>query len=332
MKRMDRRGSLILLSASAIGATILPTGTPQASPVGGSRAIRLVVPFPAGGVTDLAARLVAEGLGEHIGRQVIVENRAGAGGNIAAESVARAPADGQVLFMGTTGTNAGINAAMYDKVGYDYQRDFAPVGMVIGVQAAIVVNPSVQIHSVSELITSARQQPGLFSMASPGAGTAPHLAGELFKSAAGIKIQHIPYRGDAPALTEVLGGQVQLMVANLPSLIPHIRSRRLRALAVLGPERSPALPEVPTMVESGYPGVAIKGWAALFAPVGTPPQLITSLNEALVATLQKPATRRRFEELGAEAIPSSPADLAGQILREAPVWSRLVKESGATAN
>ena len=251
MKRWLNRLVLGALSAAfAIGASAQPYPT---------KPIRIVVPFPAGGTTDVLARAAAQKLTETLGQPAVVDNRPGAGGNIGAELVAKSAPDGYTLLMGTVGTHA-INPSLYPKMPYDHLRDFAPVILVAGVPNVLVINPSLPVNSVQELIAYAKANPGKLNFASSGNGTSIHLSAELFKTMAGVQMAHIPYKGSAPALQDLAGGQVQLMFDNLPSALALIRAGRLKALAVTSKERAPALPDVPTIAESGLPGFEASSW------------------------------------------------------------------------
>ncbi len=293
-----------------------------------SKPIRIVVPFPAGGTTDILARAVALKLTETGGQPVVVDNRPGAGGNIGAELVAKSAPDGYTLLMGTVGTHA-INPVLYAKIPYDPQRDFAPVILVAGVPNVLVVNPALPVNSVQELIAYGKANPGKLNFASSGSGTSIHLSGELFKSMSGVPMTHVPYKGSAPALTDLLGGQVQLMFDNLPSALPHIKAGKLRALAVTGAQRAPALPDVPTVAEAGLPGFEASSWFGLLAPAGTPKDIIARLHAEVAKWLATPEARNRLAAQGANAVGNSPEEFAQFIATETVKWRRVVKESGA---
>jgi tripartite-type tricarboxylate transporter receptor subunit TctC len=296
-----------------------------------TKPIRMIVPFPAGGTTDILARSVGQKLGEAVGRQVIIDNRPGAGGNIGSDMVAKAAPDGYTLLMGTVGTHA-INASLYAKMPYDHIQDFAPITLVAAVPNVLVVNPSVEAKSVRELIALAKAKPGQLSFASSGNGTSIHLSGELFKTMAGIDMLHVPYKGSAPALTDLIGGQVNLMFDNLPSSLPHIKAGKLRALAVTSGKRSPALPDVPTIAEAGLPGFEASSWFGVFAPAGTPKEIITRLNMEIVKALTSPELKERLAAQGAEAVGNSPEQFAAHIRSETAKWAKVVKASGATVD
>ena len=293
-----------------------------------TKLIRIVVPFPAGGATDILARAAAQKMTEAWGQSVVVDNRPGAGGNIGSELVAKAAPDGYTLEMGTVGTHA-INASLYAKMPYDHVKDFAPVILVAGVPNVLVVNPSLPVNSVQELIAYAKANPGKLNFASSGSGTSIHLSGELFKVMAGVQMTHIPYKGSAPALQDLIGGQVQFMFDNLPPSLPQIKAGKLRALAVTSATRAPALPDTPTIAESGLPGYEASSWFGVLAPAGTSPAIIAKLNAQIAAWLATPEAREKMLALGANAAGGSPEDFAKHIAAETAKWQKVVKESGA---
>jgi tripartite-type tricarboxylate transporter receptor subunit TctC len=293
-----------------------------------SKPIKLIVPFPAGGTTDIVARTIGQELTKTWGQQVIVENRPGAGGNIGSEAVAKAPADGYTLLMGTVGTH-GINASVYKKLPYDAVKDFAPITLATSVPNILVVHPALPVKSVKELIAYAKANPGKLNFASSGNGTSIHLAGELFKTMTGVQMTHVPYKGSAPALTDLLGGQVQLMFDNMPSALPHVKTGKLRALAVTAAKRSPATPDLPTIAESGVPGFEATSWFGLLAPAGTPKEIVTKLNKEVVRILKTPDVKERLLAQGAEPVGNSPEQFAGHIKAEIVKWRKVVEVSGA---
>ncbi|MFO1323129.1 MAG: tripartite tricarboxylate transporter substrate binding protein [Burkholderiales bacterium] len=294
-----------------------------------NKPIRIVVPFPAGGTTDILARAVAQKLTETTGQPVVVDNRPGAGGNIGAELVAKSPPDGYTLLMGTVGTHA-INASLYKSMPFDHVRDFAPVILVAGVPNVLVVNPSLPVNSVQELIAYGKANPGKLNFASSGNGTSIHLAGELFKTTTGVQMAHIPYKGSAPALVDLMGGQVQLMFDNLPSALPQIKAGKLRALAVTSAQRSSALPDVPTVAESGLPGFEASSWFGLLAPTGTPKDIVAKLNGEVAKWLATPEAKEKLASQGAIVAGGlTPDDFARHIAAETAKWQKVVKESGA---
>jgi len=313
------------LALAAIGGAAIANAQTPAYP---SRPIRLVVPFPAGGTTDILARSVAQKLTEAWGQPVVVDNRPGAAGNIGAELVAKAPPDGYTLLMGTVGTHA-INASLYAKMPYDHVKDFVPVILVAGVPNVLVVNPAVPAHSVSELIAYGKANPGKLNFASSGSGTSIHLSGELFKVSTGVQMTHIPYKGSAPALQDLIGGQVQLMFDNLPSALPQIKGGKLRALAVTSTTRAAVLPDVPTVAESGLPGFEASSWFGILAPAGTPPAIVTKINGEVAKWVASAEAKEKLLSQGANAAGGTPEDFARHIQAETAKWAKVVKESGA---
>jgi tripartite-type tricarboxylate transporter receptor subunit TctC len=315
------------LAAAALAALCaLPAAAQDAAYP--NRPVRLVVPFPAGGTTDIIARAVAQRFGEVFGQSFVVDNRPGAGGNLGAGLVARAAPDGYTLVMGTVGTHA-INPSLYAQMPYDHVKDFAPVLLVAGVPNVLEVNPELPVHTVGELVAYAKANPGKLNFASSGSGTSIHLSGELFKTMTGVSMQHVPYKGSAPALQDLMGGQVQLMFDNLPSSLPFIKSGKLRAIAVTTTSRAAALPDVPTIAESGYPGFEASSWFGLLAPKGTPEAIIARLNAEGNRWLASPDAKEKLLAQGAIAAGGSPADFAKHIAVETAKWAKVVKESGA---
>lgn len=293
-----------------------------------SKPIRLLVPFPPGGTTDILARAVAKRLTETWGQPVIVDNRPGAGGNIGADLVAKAAPDGYTLLMGTVGTQA-INPSLYARMPYAAQTDFAPVILVAGVPNVLEVNPSVPVHTVRELIAYAKANPGKLNFASSGNGTSIHLSGELFKAMTGVAMTHVPYKGSAPALADLVGGQVQLMFDNLPSSLGLIKGGRLRAIAVTSAMRAAALPDVPTIAEAGVPGYEAASWFGVLAPAKTPAPIVDKLNVTIGAWLATPEAKAQLQAEGAVAAGGTPADFTRFIARETAKWAKVVKVSGA---
>ena len=313
------------IALAGLLATLASGAWAQAYP---TKPIRLVVPFPPGGATDILARAVAQKLTDEWGQPVVVDNRPGAGGNIGSELVAKAAPDGYTLEMGTVGTHA-INASLYAKMPYDHVKDFAPVILVAGVPNVLEVNPSLPVNTVQELIAYAKANPGKLNFASSGNGTSIHLSGELFKVMTGVQMTHIPYKGSGPALQDLIGGQVQLMFDNLPPSLPQIKAGKLRALAVTSSTRSPALPDTPTIAESGLPGYEASSWFGVLAPAGTPPAIIAKLNAEIAAWLATPEAKEKMVALGANIGGGSPEDFAKHIAAETAKWQKVVKESGA---
>ena len=292
-----------------------------------NKAIRLVVPFPPGGATDAAARLVAVKMSEHWGQPVLVDNRAGAGGNVGSDLVAKSPADGYTLVMGVTGSHA-INTSLYSKMPYDPVTDFAAISQVAVVPNVLVVHPSVPAKNLAELVALAKKEPGKLNYASLGNGTAAHLGMEMLKSDAGVDITHVPYKGSAPAVSDLLAGQVQMMVDGLPSALPHVKAGKLRAIALTSLRRSPSLPDLPTIAET-YPGFYADAWSGLFAPKGTPQPVVDKLSAEVQRILKLPDVREKLAALGAEPVGSTQAEFTAHVKREIDKWAKVVKTSGA---
>jgi tripartite-type tricarboxylate transporter receptor subunit TctC len=292
------------------------------------KAIRLVVPFPAGGGADNLARIIMPRVAQSLGKPIVIDNRPGAGGNVGAEIVARAAPDGYTLLYGTNGTHS-INQALYGNLPFDPVKDFAPVSRMTLIAALLFVHPAVPAQSVQELIRYARAHPGQVNFASAGNGTTSHLAGELFKTMAGIDIVHVPYRGGAAAAADVMGGQVTMMIDVMPNAYPIVKGGRVRGLAVTTAQRSPSAPELPTIAESGLPGFEVSAWDGILAPAGTPAPVIERLNAAIREALADPQVRDTLVAAGAQPIPSSPAEFARHIAESSERWGRVVRQSGA---
>jgi tripartite-type tricarboxylate transporter receptor subunit TctC len=291
-----------------------------------SRPITLVVPFPPGGSTSLVARIVAERMSDTLG-PIVVENRGGAGGTVGTRSVARSIGDGYTILLGYTGTLA-IGPSLYPNAGFDPRKDFAPVGRIALAAAVLVVHPSLPVHSVAELIAYAKTRPGELNYGSAGIGTVGHLAGELLASSAGLNLTHVPYRGTGPAMTDLLGGHIQMSFSPVPSAYGHVAAGSLRALAVTSAMRSSLLPDLPTIAEAGLPGYEAALRYGLVAPAGTPPAIIARLNKELHAALASPEVLKQLANDGAEALPSAPEEYAADIDREAATWSKVVTALG----
>jgi tripartite-type tricarboxylate transporter receptor subunit TctC len=321
-----RRRFLLL----AAGAAALPGWSrharAQAYP---TRAVRLVVGYPAGGGVDITARLIGQWLSERLGQQFIIENRPGAGSNIAAEAVARAPADGYTIFLATT-ANA-VNVTLYQKLSFDFNRDLTPVSGVSRVPLVVVINPTLPVSTIPEFIAYSKSHPGKINIANGGIGGADHVSGELFKLLTGASMIQVPYRGTAPALTDLLGGQVQALFASMPSSIEYIRSGQLRALAVTTAVRSEALPDLPTVAEF-VPGFEASQWYGIVVPRGTPAEIIDRLNKETNAGLADPKLKARLAELGGMVITGSAAEFTKLVIDETEKWGKVVKASGARAD
>jgi len=305
-----------LMSLSAYSA-------PDAYPL---KPITMVIPFPPGGPTDVTGRILAEKLGGFLNQTIVVENRPGASANIGAQYVARAKPDGYTLLFSTGGTHS-INPFLYKNIGYDPVKDFEPIVWATISPNIIVVNPEFPAKTLKELIDYAKARPGKLSSAAPGQGSTPHMAGELLKRSAGINIQHIPYKGSAPALTDVMAGHVPIMFDGIPSSLPLVKSGKLRALAVTSKSRSSAAPDIPTVAET-IPGFEASGWFALYAPAGTSQSIVMTLNNAANKVLELPEVKRRYSDLGADIVGGSPDRLREHIKRELAKWSELIRISG----
>ncbi len=295
-----------------------------------ARPIKIIVPFPVGGIADLYSRLIGNRWSELWGQPVVVENRTGAGGNIAAEMVAKSAPDGYTLVMGSLGTHA-VNVSLFSKLSFDPVRDFAPVALALEAEGLLVVHSLVPANSVPELIAFARARPGEITYASAGAGTASHLAGELFKTMAKVDMVHIPYKGNVPAITDLLAGQTSLIFATMPTVLPHARAGKLRALATIGTARSAAAPELPTVAET-LPGFEVNNWVGLFAPAGTAPDIVGKLNAEVQKFMQSKEITTRLTNEGARFIPMTPDQFGGFVRAEIAKWAPVVKASGARAD
>ena len=315
-----------LLAVAAL--SLAPLAGAQTS---AGKPIRLICPFPPAGAVDIASRAIASELSKALGVTVTVENRPGAGGNLGGAEAARAPADGTTLFMTTSGINA-INPVLYAKMPFDPIKDLAPVGALVSLSNVLVVHPSVKANSVADVIALAKAEPGKMNYASSGSGTSIHMSGEMFKHLTKVDIQHIPYKGSAPAVTDLLGGQVMMMFDNIPSALQHIKAGKLRALAVTGAKRDPLLPDLPTMAEAGVAGYESGVWFGLAVPAATPKEEIARLNAAAIKGTKSPEFIKRMTELGYSIIGSTPEQMAAMNRAEADRWGPIVKASGAKAD
>ena len=322
MKLPHRRHVLHLAAGAAALPAVSRMAVAQAYP---SRPARIVVPFAAGGATDIIARLIGQWLSERLGQQFVIENRPGAGSNIGTEVVVNAPPDGYTLLL--VGASSAINATLYEKLSFNFLRDIAPVSGIISIPFIMAVNPSVPAKTVSEFIAYAKVNPSKVNMGSGGNGTAGHLSGELFKMMAGVDMIHVPYRGEAPALTDLLGGQVQVMFGTMPASIEYIRAGKLRPLAVTSARRSEALPDLPTVGEF-VTGYEASGWQGLGAPKNTPAEIIDRLNKEINAGLADPKMKARIADLGSEAMPMTPAEFGKLVADETEKWAKVVKFAG----
>ena len=322
MKLARRRFLQIAAGAAALPA-VSRIARAQSYP---TRPVRLIIGYPPGGSADITARLTGQWLSERLGQPVVVESRPGAATNLATEAVVRAAPDGYTLLL-VAPANA-INATLYDKLSFDSLRDLVPVAGIIRFPNVVVVNPSLPVKTIPELIAYAKANPGKLNMASSGNGSTIHMSGELFKMLTGITMVHVPYRGGAPALTDLMGGQVQVMFDNIPTSAEHVKAGKLRGLAVTSAARSEVLPDLPTVADF-LPGYEASAWYGLGAPKGTPDEIVDKVNKAMNAILADPKSQARFKELGASLLPGSPADFGKLLAEETEKWGKVVKFSGA---
>ncbi len=291
-----------------------------------NKPIKIISPFATGGIADTFSRVVGQGLSESLGQPVVVENKTGGGGNIGADFVAKAPADGYTLVMGNIGSHA-VNPYLMKNMPYDPLKDFEPVAYVLDAEGLVVVNPAIPVKNVNELIAYVKVRPGQVSYGSGGMGTTSHLAGELFKSLAKVDMTHIPYKGNAPAITDLIGGQTQVMFATMPTVLPYVKTDKLKALAVIGSSRASSLPDVPTVAET-LPGFDVSNWIGIFAPAGTPKPIINKLNAEIIKIMQQPAVQKRLETEGAKFKPMTPEAFGTFQKNEALKWAKTIKDSG----
>ena len=313
--------------ANLAAATLLFAAASACAQSYPSKQIRFVVPFPPGGPADILSRTIGQSLAESWSQQVVIDNRAGAGGNIGAEIVAKAPPDGYTMLMGFVGT--AINSSLYRTMPFDAVKDFEPVALVAMVTIILVVHPSLPVKSVRELIALAKAHPGELSFGSPGNGTPQHLAGELFNTMTGVKMVHVPYKGAVPALTDLLGGRLSMIFSSMPPALPHVQSGKLRALGVTSAARSPAAPDVPTIAQSGLKGYEVINWYGVLVPARTPKEIVGKLNGEVVRIMNLPAVKERLAAQGAETYTSTPEKFAEMIKTETEKWAKVVKFSGA---
>jgi tripartite-type tricarboxylate transporter receptor subunit TctC len=319
---------LISLFAAIAALMAVPTFA-QSSNAWPTKPIKIIVGYSAGGATDVLTRLVSVNMGNTLGQSIVVENRPGANSNVGAEIVVHSAPDGYTLYAFSIANT--INATLYPKLSYDPIKDFEPIGMIAKIPNILVVNPGLPVKTVAEYVRYAKDSKDGVTFASSGSGSSIHLSGEMFKMQSKIQMLHIPYKGSAPAVTDLLGGQVESMFDNAPSALPHIQSGKLRPIAVTSAQRSPFLPEVPTISESGYPGFDVQSWFALVAPAGTPKPIIKQLNAALNKALNSPEVRQRLQDLAATPEPGTPEKMAAFEATEVKRWREVVKASGAKA-
>ena len=326
---MQNKHKMKTIVAGVVAAAVFAgpvTAVAQAYP---TKPIRLIVAFPAGGSTDIIARLVGQRLGEKLGQQVIVDNRGGAGGTIGTEIAAKATPDGHTLTMGTTSTHV-IAPAAYAKVNYDPVKDFDPITLVASTPYLLVLHPGVKANNLKEFVALAKSQPGKMNYASAGTGSTTQLAMEMLKGSAGIDIVHVPYNGNGPAGAATLGGQVQALFGSMPAVLPHAQAGRLRPIAVGTSKRSPALPNVPTVAESGYPGFEVSLWLGFFAPKGTPKPILTRLQKELTDIANNAEMKAQFEKNGASAVTNTPAEMNALMKTELEKYGKVVKAAGVS--
>jgi tripartite-type tricarboxylate transporter receptor subunit TctC len=316
----------LLIVGGCVQAALLCTAAPSHAQSYPTKAVRYVVAFPAGDSPDIVARLVGERLAKMWNQQVLVENRVGAGGTIAAAYVAKAPADGYTVFHCNIASSA-IAPVLYQKLPYDALRDFAMVSRIATTANVLLVHPSLPVRSVADFVALAKKQPGAISYGSPGVGTSPHLSMELFKLGTHIDVLHVPYKGASPAAADLLGGQIPVMLANLPAMLPHVQSGRARALAVTSAKRSAQLPNVPTVVESGIPDYVVTSWYGMCTPAGTPSAILDKLHADLLRTLQAPDLQQRLADLVIDTAPTSRDEFTAFIRSELERWGKVIREA-----
>jgi tripartite-type tricarboxylate transporter receptor subunit TctC len=323
-KSIGSRFAIALGLAIALPAAALAQDYP-------GKPIRLVVGYSPGGTTDIIARIIGAQLSKTLHQAVVVENRPGAGGNIGADFVAKAAPDGYTLMLGTAGTMA-VNPWIYKNMPFDTVHDFAPISLIASLPNLMVVNPKVPARNVQEFVAWAKQHPGKVFFASSGIGNTPHLTAELFNQTTGLNMIHVPYKGSGPAMTDLVGGKVQVMFDNMPSAIGHARSGELRALAVTSPKRVSSAPDIPTVAESGYPGFKVVTWFGLFAPAGTPSAVIERLNREVADAVRDPQVHKHLLDLGAEPTSNSPAEFSKLVKDEKETWGKVVKAAKIQAS
>ncbi len=316
------------LAGIALFASAAPAAHAQAWP---SRAIKIVVPFAPGGSTDIFARLVGDRLSTALGQPVVIDNRPGAGGNIGADAVAKAPPDGYTLLMATTGVMA-INNAMYKSLAYDAEKDLKPVIYIASITNVLIVPADSPLKSVADVVAQAKGAPGKLSFASSGAGSSTHMSAELFRLMTGTELLHIPYKGSGQAMPDVISGRVSMMFENMPGAVGHIKGGKVRVLAVTGLQRTPSLPDAKTVAESGVPGYESLSWSGIAAPAATPPEVVARLNREINAILANPDMKQKLAEQGAEAVGGTPEAFGEHIARERQKWSKVVRDAAIVVN
>ena len=327
MNRRALHRFLFAIGAALSCAFALAQPAADAYPV---KPIRFILPFPPGGGTDILGRIIAERLTTNLGQPVVLENRGGAGGNVGAEAAARSAPDGYTVVL--VAPSLAISPSLYSKLNYDPVKDLAPISLVGTVPNVLITYPSLPAQNLAEFISLAKTKPGAMNFGSGGSGTSNHLAGELFNIVAGVKLVHVPYKGVNLAMNDALGGQIQLVVIGIPAAQPHIRAGKLRALGVISPQRSPALPEVPTVAEAGLPNFEVTTWYGVLAPAGTPRPVIARLNAELARVMHAPDLKDRFAATGTEPRTSTPEEFADYIQQEIAKWGRVVREAGLKAD
>jgi tripartite-type tricarboxylate transporter receptor subunit TctC len=322
MKHTQRRKLIGIAIAIGISSSFNAFAAPDSDYP--NRPIKLIIPFPTGGSTDAMARAIAPAMGKVLGQPIVIENKAGASGTVAADFVSKANPDGYTLIMGTL--HHTIAQSVFAKLNYHFDTDLAPIGTVGIIPNAVIINASVPANNIKELVALTKANPGKYDYASVGPGSAHHLIGEMFKLRTGASLMHIPYRGSAPAVVDLLGGQVSVMFDTIPSALPHIKDGKTKALAVTTAKRSSALPNVPTLIESGVPNIDVGTWNGIMAPAATDPAIINKLNRATVIVLNDPEIRKQLQAMGIEPTPSTPAELKARITKEVQDYSSLAKE------
>jgi tripartite-type tricarboxylate transporter receptor subunit TctC len=317
-----KRKAVIALCAG-LGVVLPVVAQAQSYP---TKPVRLIAPSSPGSGVDIVARFFAQKLSTQLRQQVVVENRAGAGANLGAELAAKAPPDGYTLFMGTPAHT--INPSLYRRLNYDIVRDFVPISQVSSGQYVVVVHPALPVKTLPQLIALAKSRPGQLNFGSAGSGNATHLAAELFRAMANINIVHVPYKGSGPALIDLVGGQMQFMFSNLTAALPHMKSAKLRALAVTGEKRTPIAPELPTVAEAALPGYAVTSWYGLLAPAGTPPEIVARLKSETGNAMRAPDMKERLAGEGADPMTGSAAEFAALLKTEIAKWAKVVKQAG----